>query len=526
MENFEKQLEMQHQAEPEAPKPESEGVVASSLEAKRKIAAETGKFYNSLIDSYLEVKTLEEQQEQTGALIEGLPGPMKKLYGEGLSRFQKELTENHTLLEQHRGDEVGYLLGATMAAKGKSTEEMGQIFQQIDKAKFIEPSPGIAIIQVEKDFFRLLEEHGIVSAKSHYSTIINYRGGPSFLVIQRLSLEKSMAEDNEQAEVNRAMRHEIHHFIWNFLQRGGHYLRAVAESSPEQTKAFSNFRDEVAAYIIQDFVGGVGMIEPELLTYTENGEILKIATDARDFATFCVKVARQNGVDPQNFLYASMSSRNFAELKDTFATLTPLEKIDQQSVAGLYSAWEFAYMAAPKVAELLERKGLAIPANLIEEYGLSRIVSDDTKSIGAIIFEVKQLKKFAGAVKIDAIDEQGLVEKAARAKLPLSKETVDAILGLPHEQLNSIPIPLGKSGEEFLGSVVSFRSINQESARAAYRQIIDSSPAMREAFNKIREVIISKGAESYRRKFRSSDEARKQKVESEIQERTRLLMEL
>lgn len=521
MENFEKQLEMQNQAE--APKPETEKVVDSSVEAKRKIAAETGKFYNSLIDVYLEVKTPEEQQEKIDQLINTLPAPMKKLYGEGLKRFQEELGENHKLLEQHRGNEVRYLLDTVMSSEGKSAKEMEQIFQQIDKANFIEPSPGVAIIQVEKDFFRLLKEHGIVHAKGH---AVNFgsgnRGKPSFLMIQRMSLEKSLAEDHSQANGNGLVRHELHHFIWHFLQRRRDFLREVSESSPELTKAFRYFRDEVAAHIVEG--RGVGMIEPELLTYTEDSEILKLASDARDFVTICIEVAKQKGIDPQIFLYACMSSRNFAELKDRFATLTPLEKIDQESVAALYSAWSDNYRATPKVAELLERKELAIPANLIEEYGLNRIVSADITSMDGIFSEVENLRRFAGAVKIDAIDERGLVEKAARTRLPLPKETVDVILGLPREQLNDIP--LGKSGEEFLESVISFWCIDQESARVAYKKIIDSSSILRETFDQVRDRIISKGAESNRGEFRSSDEARKQKIESEIQERTQLLMEL
>ena len=140
MKNFEKQLEIQSQAKFETPKAEDEGILTSSVKSRRRIAAETGKFYNLLIDTYLEVKTPDEQQAQTDNLVEALPRPMKKLYGEGLSRFQEELTENHALLEQHRGNEVKYLLGAVMASEGKSAEEMEEIFQQIDKAKFIELS--------------------------------------------------------------------------------------------------------------------------------------------------------------------------------------------------------------------------------------------------------------------------------------------------------------------------------------------------------------------------------------------------
>lgn len=510
--------------ESQPPKSETENAVDSSVKAKRKIAAEAGKIYNSLIDSYLlDVKTLEEQQKQTNILIEGLPDPMKKIFREGLYRFQEELTKNYTLLEQHRGEEVRYLLGVLMASQGRSSEEMEQIFQQIDKAKFIEPSPGVAIIQAEKDFFRLLKEHGIVPAAGHAVNLGSDNSRePSFLIIQRLSLEKSMAEDKGLVRVNRNVRHEFHHFIWNFLQRRGDYLREVAESSPEQKEAFRWFRDEVVAYIVEG--RGVGSVESEFLTYAKDSKILKIATDARDFITVCIEFARQKGVDPQDFLYASMSSKNFAELKDTFTILTPLENVDQQAVAGLYYAWSDNHRVAPKVAELLKRKGLAVPVDLIEEFGLSRMVSADTTSMGKIFSEVESLKRFAEAVETDAIDDQGLIEKAARSKLPLPNETINVILGLPREQLNNIP--LDKSGEDFLESVVSFWDINQQSAQVTYNKILDSAPAMREAFNKIKDKIISQGAESYRREFRSSDEERKQKIESEIKERTNLLMEL
>jgi hypothetical protein len=270
-----------------------------------------------------------------------------------------------------------------MTSEGRSTEEMEQIFQQIDKAKFVELSPGVAIIQVEKDFFRLLKEHGIVPAEGH---AVNFgsdnRGEPSFLMVQRMSLEKSLTENSLQAKEKSSVRHEFHHFIWNFLQRRGDYLREVAESSPELAKAFRHFRDEIVAYIVEG--RGVSDVESELLTYTEDSTILKIASDARDFATICIEVARQKGIDPQNFLYASMSSRNFAELKDNFAILAPLDKIDQTGVAAFYSAWIANYRAASKVAELLERKKLTIPTNIVEEYGLSRILSANVTSMGRI----------------------------------------------------------------------------------------------------------------------------------------------
>ena len=251
MKDFEKRLEIQGHAESETVKAEREVVAVSSLESKRRIASETGKFYNSLLDTYLETITPEEQKEKLEKLIESLPGPMKNLYGEGLKRFQEELEENHALLEQHRGNEVRYLLSAVMNSDGKGAEEIEQVLQQADKAKFVEPSPGVAIIQAEKDFFALLKEHGIVHVEGH---AVNFgsdnRGEPSFLMIQRMSLETGLDAESAQIQEHSSVRHEFHHFIWNFLQRRGDYLRETSETSPELAKAFLHFRNEFAAYII------------------------------------------------------------------------------------------------------------------------------------------------------------------------------------------------------------------------------------------------------------------------------------
>ena len=495
---------------------------STTVETKRKVAAENGKFYNSIIDAYLESKTPEEQKEQTAKLVETLPGPMRKLYGEGLSRFQEELAENHALLEQHRGEEVQYLLSAVMRSDGKNDQEIQQVLEHTDKTRFVEPSPGVAVIQAERDFFRLLKEYGIVHTDGHAAHFgSDNRGEPSFMMVQRMSLETSLAEDTSQTKENRSVIHEFHHFIWNFLERRGDFLREVNENTPELSEAFRHFRNEIAAYIVEG--RNPSSVETDLLAYTNDADISKMAADARDFSALCIEVAKQKGFDPQTFLYASMSSRNFAELKDGFTTLTPLDKVDQESIAALYSAWSSNYRASTKVAELLERKKVTIPPNLVEEYGLGRMVSPNLTSMGGIFSELESLKRFANVVNIDSIDERVLIEKIARARLPLPKETVEAIITLPREQAKDIP--LGKPGEEFLESFVSFWNIDQESARAVYKLVINSSPVMRAAFEKVKGTINENGAKSYRDEFKAS-ESRKQQTESEIQERTRLLMEL
>jgi hypothetical protein len=79
-----------------------------------RIASETGNFYNSLLDTYLTNELPENRNRQITQLTETLPLHMRKLYGEGIKRYQDELTANHELLVPHKGAEVQYLLGAVL----------------------------------------------------------------------------------------------------------------------------------------------------------------------------------------------------------------------------------------------------------------------------------------------------------------------------------------------------------------------------------------------------------------------------
>lgn len=494
---------------------------SASVEAHRRIAGENGKFYNSLIDTYLEARTPEDQQTRVTHLVDNLPGAMKKLYSEGLNKFQEELRANHKLLEQHRGDEVRYLFSSVMSSDGKRAEEIEGILEHSDRARFVEPSPGVAVIEVEKDFFRSLREMGLFHADGHAVAFASdNRGEPSFLVVQRMSLEKSLLEDNSRTAKDSTIRHEFQHFIWNFLERRGDFLRKVGEKTPELAKAFENFRDEVGAYIIEG--SRLGNIEADLLVYSSDDEILTTATDARDLAVLCIEIARNKGVNSQTFLYGSMTSRNFAELKDKFTELVPIEGIlDQASVASLYVAWVRNDAAGSKLPEFLERKKATVSLSVLTEYGVRRLVAPELTSIGQLYSELDKLKKFADTVKIDTIDDRSILERAVKTRLPLPQETVDKLLTLSRERADNIP--LDKSGEEFMESVMSFSfwDIKQEVARNTYRETIASAPSMRKAWNRVRDKIIAKGAKEYRLELGS----RKQ-VASEIQERTRLLMEL
>ena len=215
-----------------------------------------------------------------------------------------------------------------------------------------------------------------------------------------------------------------------------------------------------------------------------------------------------------------MASKNFTELKNGFANLVPLGKFDQESIDALYSTWADNFQAAPKLAEFLERKKITMSVDLVEKYGLGRMMSANLNLTGNIFSELENIKRFAANFGINYLDEQGLIEKAFRARIPLPKETIDIILSLSREQVNDIP--LDKTCEEFIRAYISFWRIDQKSTLDIYKKIINSSLVMRLVFDKIRESIIIQSAEMFRDEFGSDYKY----LEQEIQNRTRLLMEL
>jgi len=135
---------------------EEEKTFSFGARAKRRIAKETARVYNSLLDILLAIRTPKEKEKEINQLINSLPGPLKRLYGQGLKKLQEELKKNHLLLEQHRGNKVRYLIETVISFRKEMVEGIEEIFQRMSKARLIEPTPGIAILEVEKDFFSFL----------------------------------------------------------------------------------------------------------------------------------------------------------------------------------------------------------------------------------------------------------------------------------------------------------------------------------------------------------------------------------
>jgi hypothetical protein len=235
-----------------------------------------------------------------------------------------------------------------------------------------------------------------------------------------------------------------------------------------------------------------------------------------------MKVAKSLGVDPQTFLYASMTSRNFEELRTSFGNLTPLDKdADQQVIDVLYTTWFQNRTLESQLKDLLLEKGLIITPEIASQYQGSRLDSSEYGRVRDLQSEIDRLNKFATLTESAQVSE-GLLSINLSDRLQLPESTVNTILNLPPDQRGWVP--LISNPESFIENLVSFWRINDESARKMYSQIISSSPDLRKVFDGVKEEIAKSGAEEYRKEM--GDPERKEKTEAEIRERTEFLLSI
>jgi hypothetical protein len=347
------------------------------------------------------------------------------------------------------------------------------------------------------------------------------------MVIQKFGSVNNFAVNIRTIKSDSDVRHEFHHFIWNFLERDDGFVRPVEESSPEEAKAFDYFRDEIAAYIIEG--RNLGEVSPKVLTYSEEPQILHTARNARDYIILCLKMAQQMGADPQSFLIAPMSSRNFGELAGKFTDLVPIHAIGMNTINAMYSAWankDVSFVMGENeiglVTDFLSRKKLTVPAEELGAFELVRILSDGVSTMQTAMNELEQMSKFREGLQLPQADRTGLLEQLIRHHLPYPPETVRSIAALPDSLLGSVYFQ-AESAEDFFRAFISFWNANDEETVAAYKKIVDSSPEMRSAYNAVKAEIIQHGEEDYRSENGQS-ESKRVRVEQEIRERSTVLM--
>lgn len=504
-------------------------VPSVKIETKTRLAQANGHFYNSLFDTYLSKSNGQNKNEQVAQLIEKLPQHAKGLYTKGVQLFQEELKANHALLEEHRGEEAKYLLSCVMNEEGKSKEEIDEVLKLIaqGKANYIEPTAGLAIIQVDRDLFSHLKTTKVITSKEASAVSLTSDTGenPSFMIVQIEKGKKTLDEEETSTQENKSVRHEFHHFLWNFLKRG-EFLRTSNETTPELSKAFNYFRSEVIAYIIE----GRSLIEihPEALIYSSDKDLLSLADKTKNFAQVCFEIAHKKGVDPSLFLYPTMTSRNFSELKENLLELTPIEKsIQLDTVSKIYDVWkERGLSLESSVKDVLRKKGVIIPTDIMHEFAIKRL--QDIKYRG----EFPALRDFQNVLdelirfsSPEVLSTNHLLAETLSGKLPFSDKIIKEILDMPRKISEDIPIINDPS--KFIETFISLWGMKEE-RRAINSLLINATPEMRQAFDKLKDEIIARDEKGIRNEFNydGADEAKKERIDADIKKRIDLLRTL
>lgn len=496
------------------------------LETRPGLAQATGQFYNAFLDVYLSKRKGDAKSQQLEAAIAILPQEARALYKKGIDNFEEELAQNHRLLEQNRGDEARYLLRCLMTAEAKSDEQVAEVLEHLtpDAARYLEPTPGIAIIQVEHDLYDYLISVDIVSPNSHAIHFgSDNKGEPSFMILQRARLKKGLDEESESPADDVTVRHEFHHFVWNFLQRAK-FVRESKEATPELSKAFDKFRNELCAYLIDG--RNLNEIDPLALVYTEDEEIQKIGNDAKYIAFICLELAKSHDIEPATFLYPAMTARSFQELKNNFALLALKEQPDATDLATVYKLNWRNEALANNIAELLKIRSIKVSPKEMKEFARGVLESDKLSKLADLHFEVDRLGQYAQHLGLTGFPVITIGQTVLDERLTLPDETAKIILELPFEDTKHIP--LNKNPEEFCLSFISFWNVDKEDIQNIYDQIINSSPEMRAAYDKVKKSIIENGLRYFKHEhgYERADDDKKRQIDQDQRRRIEFLENL
>ena len=484
----------------------------------KKLAKDHGEFYTGLIETILEDISETEKEKKVNILLNKLPPHLKKLYQEGWKRFKQEANKNKKLLDQHRGQEIEYLLSKISEYRGKNQIEIKKVVEEdILEAKnkiiYIEPYPGIPILEVEGAYSDKIALIPKTLGGKFWSTNDTERC-PSFFIIKKNILDKLSPS---------VIKHELCHIIQDFLDRAG-FLRKIRESRPEYKEAFWHFRNELLAYIL-DETNIMKLDVSKRLIYSKNKEILEIASSARDFLGLCMKIAVQKGIYPEDFLYPIAQARNFAEIKEKGAKIVSfLDLTDKNIIEMFFKEYSEKGFIRELEKEIIEKAGLEPLPVTIDSFVLDQL--NDDPSLYTLISLKQLLKKmslFFQDVFNCGFDSERLFLEACKKRIPLSEETIQFLI----IQKELFFILETKSPEEFVRDFFSnycYWNITKEEVRSAYIAVLTNCFDVKEIFERDKEEIINQGEKDYRAKRKDSLE--EIELEGNIRERNSLMRSL
>ncbi|MBF8249875.1 MAG: hypothetical protein HW400_476 [Candidatus Levybacteria bacterium] len=316
-------------AEKQVENPESSRDIELTLENGRAF----GDFYTSMI------KSLAGETEMKDIATFGLDEKTQQLAQDMASAINTERGIQHNRMEMKNWG------ARELLEQIRSDEKAKEILADTSRYRMQEFSKGIYGVFVDADMYDVFASRGsqAVTAKVHTEE------GISFVIIKEFKEEQHEQFNKEQLKEN--IPHEINHLAWFFLEKQG--TVATEEQHPEEQKAFSMYREELASRLVSD--GGVGGYSHlsriskenrEQIT-TEHPEIVsKIDNEVsttNDFLQEILEPQRiKTDVQKQDMLLSVIVAKAFAGLKNNLQEMEevikaqpvreiPLQKIDEQT---------------------------------------------------------------------------------------------------------------------------------------------------------------------------------------------------
>lgn len=290
----------------------------------KKLASETGKFYNDFLDILIKSKSISNQQKSIEKLINSLPIHMQKLYKKGVENFFDQVRENHKILEKHKNEENKFLMKEfvrqkiTNIKKDDLVKRFDDFYTELSTleqdSEYFEIIPGIPVLKIRKEIFD------------------TFYGSEKYSGELIITPELIFFVTTKNFDYYLDMKHELNHLIFNFLKRSC-YLR---QEKQLDIYGFERFREEIVGYILSerfkdgDFVLNILLQAPEkfygVLVGTKNKDILKKIRTISIFISKLIITGHTLNIKMYDFIYPCLISRNFEELLNNCKRLIPKDE--------------------------------------------------------------------------------------------------------------------------------------------------------------------------------------------------------
>lgn len=446
------------------------------------IATAYGNFYNALIDTGLTPQT--DFAQKAEQLIPNLPDSLQGIAKQQAQAITDGLTKNHALLKEHEGQEIPFILRLVMTKEGL---EKSVIEEALEKAKqegtmwYEEPTPGVPILHARHDFYDYLVTIGVLPDSSAMLAQYQDKTIPKFMVVKRWQYQEAQELEKEAVE-NKSIRHETHHLYWNFL-REKKLIPNNTEKDPQTQAGCNLFRNELMAYVI---TRTLRYEDIEHFVYTDDSTIQQRAQAVRRIAEMGVAQAVRHNTSPFKYLYAAIQGRSFDEIEALITQLTPHGN-QLKALDAMYRFWTQSFPPS-----LLGFKGEkpTISKDALGDYLYYNLESVRFFSLAQLKIRFTQIEQFGRKNRISTAGLAQAYQDVLAIRLPLPKETVDLLTSLPISSL--IDVPLGYNPDIFLAAFITIDNIHYKPIRDLYSQVINSSPVMREVFNRRLEELIQR----------------------------------